>query len=329
MNFNHLTFLGIICSVTISCDPKESTEAFKDGFIQSSDKTELYYQVRGSADDSVVVIHGGPGAGINSFLPSVHPLVKDYTLILYDQRGGGKSTLPEDTNKLHPQYFVEDLEAIRRHFKLSSMNVLTHSFGSIVLAEYATIYPDRLKRVIFHGSTGPIRADMGAYYQAKSRQAAPIADTSLINRASELLANLLEGKAEDPISACREYEQISKKIAVMRGELVSHKGSTCDAPPEAVKYYYQYTAQLGPALFGNWDYTGKLDNFTSPVLIMYGILDSLAIPSQKSWTEIIPNSRLLLVPKADKGSLSDNPEFALHAIKRFLDGNDLDSLLYK
>lgn len=321
MHLNRLLFIGIIFTCFISCSQIEKEAETRDGFVQTNDGAELYYQVLGSGSDTLVILHGGPGAGINSFLPSAEPLANNFTLIFCDQRGGGKSTLPKDTARLKPEYFVEDLEAVRRYFNLDSMNVLTHSFASIVLAEYATKYPHRLNRVVFHGSTGPVRAEMGEYYRAKAQQASPISDTSLTNRASALLASLLEGSADDPVSTCREYEQLSKQIAIMRGERASHRGSTCDAPSEAVKYYYQYTAQLAPAFFGNWDYTEKLKGFNAPLLVVYGKEDTLALSSQRRWTEIIPNSRLLLVPEADKGSLSDNPDFTLQAITTFFEGN--------
>ncbi len=321
MHHFRLFLIGVFLSGMISCHPEDTGPFRQHGYIQSADGAELYFQVRGTAEDSLVIIHGGPGAGIHSFLPSAEPLAKDFTLLFYDQRGGGKSTLPEDTTRLKPEYFVEDLEAVRRYFKLDSMNVLTHSFGSVILAEYATQYPNRLNRVVFHGSTGPVRADMGEYYRAKSQQAPPVPDTSLTNRASTLLSQLLAGNADDPVSVCREYENLSKQIATIRGERASHRGSTCNAPPEAVKYYYQYTAQLAPAFFGNWDYTEKLQNFKAPLLVIYGKEDSLAISSQRIWTKITPNSRLLLVPEADKGSLSDNPDFTLHAITTFFEGN--------
>ncbi|WP_421775442.1 alpha/beta fold hydrolase [Gracilimonas sp.] len=318
---NRIIFLGITFSAIFSCTQIEKEAITRDGYIQTNDGAELYYKVQGLGSDTLLIIHGGPGAGINSFSPSAEPLAKDFTLIFYDQRGGGKSTLPEDTTLLKPEYFVEDLEAVREYFNLNSMNILTHSFGSIVLAEYATKYSYHLKRVVFHGSTGPVRAEMGEYYRARAQQASPVPDTSLTNRASTLLTQLLEGTADDPISVCREFEQLSKKIATMRGEKASHKGSTCAAPAEAVKYYYQYTAQLAPALFGKWDYSEKLQDFKAPLLVVYGKEDSLAISSQRRWTKIIPNSRLLLVPEADKGSLSDNPDFTLDAITTFFEGH--------
>lgn len=320
MQYNRYIFIGIIFFTGISCSPQETGEVVQDGFIEGYDGAELYYQVRGSAADSLIIIHGGPGAGMNSFLPSVKPLVKNFTLILYDQRGGGKSTLPEDTTKLKSKYFVEDLEAIRSHFGIKKMNVITHSFGSILLAEYALKYPDKLNRVVFHGSTGPIRSEMASYYQAKAQRTPAITDTALTNRATELLTALLNGTAEDPVSTCEEYESISRSIASKRGEQVNYKGSTCEAPPEAVKYYYKYTAQLAPAYFGSWDYTEKLNTFEAPLLVIYGAEDSLAIPSQQSWIDITPNSRLLLVPNAGKPSLADNPEFVLPAINRFFEG---------
>lgn len=321
--FKNISAAIILAALLIvACSGDHDVPLLDQGFITGADSSKIYYKVMGSGQDSIVVIHGGPGAGMNSFMPSVKPLARDYILIFYDQRGGGKSTLPEDTTKLQPQHFVEDLEAVRKYFGLKSMNVITHSFGSVLLAEYAISYPENLKRVVFNGSTGPVRSEMARYYQSKAQQTtSAVSDTSLTNKASDLLSSLLKGTAEDPIATCHEYERISLKIALARGDNVNFKGTSCDAPAEAIHYYYRYTAQLAPNYFGRWDYTNKLDSFIAPLLVLYGAEDSLAIPSQQTWTAITPNSKLLLVPDAEKGTFSDNPEFVFPAVKEFFEGS--------
>lgn len=223
----------------------------EQGYLTGAGDAELYYRVMGTEEDTVVVIHGGPGAGMQTVIPMMQPLANSFTLIFYDQRGGGRSTLPEDTTQLQPQYFVEDLEAVREHFGLERMNVITHSFGSILVAEYAKKYPDRLKRMVFHGSTGPDRSEAGKYYRARARTTTNSPDTTLSKRAAELLQSLMNGTASDPVKVCREYEEISKQLLIASGDSTNYRGSTCDAPPEAVRYYYRYTAQLAPRYFGD------------------------------------------------------------------------------
>lgn len=318
MKYSALLLLASVLLVT--CESKESTFVTDDGYLAGADGAQLYYRVLGGGQDSIVVVHGGPGASMHSILPSVKPLAENFTLIFYDQRGGGRSALPEDTSKLQARYFVEDLEAVRTHFGLETMNVVTHSFGSILLAQYATRYPDKIKRVVFHGATGPRRSSMAEMYKKRAALSPPSPDTSLSNKASQLLQSLLKGTATDPVSTCQEYENISRKLARLQGESTSYKGTTCKAPAEAVKYYYHKTAQVAPKSFGNWDFTGKLKEFKAPVLVIYGQQDSLALPTQREWLETIPNSRLLLVPHTGKAAFSGNPDFLFPKVANFYRG---------
>lgn len=316
----YLIFSTMMVLFTGAFDAHASQQSVDEGYLTGAEDAKLHYRVMGTGQDTIVVIHGGPGAGMNSILPSVKPLARKFVLVLYDQRGGGRSELPVDTSKLHADYFVEDLEAVRKYFGLEQMNVLTHSFGSVLVARYAMKYPNRLRRLIFHGATGPRLSE--AIERAKAATSPTSPDTVLSNRASELVQSLMNGTASDPVAACREYEALGKKIATARGDTVHYKGTTCDAPPEAVRYYYHYTAQLTPRSFGNWDFTTGLEQVSAPLLVIYGEKDSLAIPAQREWANAVSNGRLLLVPEAGKAALSDNPEFVLPVIERFFSGDN-------
>jgi len=317
MKHNTVLTVLVLVFLSITCRSERVDFAGEEGYVAGAEGARLYYRVLGTGRDSIVVLHGGPGAGMNSILSSVLPLTERHVLIFYDQRGGGRSELPDDTSKLQARYFIEDLEMIRRHFRLNRMNVIAHSFGSILLAKYAKDHPDRLRRVLFHGATGPRRPEAGRYYAAKA--AIPPADTALAVKASSLLKLLLSGEAADPALTCQEYERIGRQLAMMRGESANYSGTTCDAA-EAIRYYYRYTAQIAPRTFG-WDFTTGLKDVKAPLLVIYGVNDSLGIPMQRAWITVFQNIRLLLIPKAGKTAFSDNPDFVFPALERFFDGH--------
>lgn len=309
----------LLCSSAFSqvVDPYAASDS---GFLNGADDAQIYYRVLGQGKDTVVVLHGGPGAGMHSIMPSVKPLAEDYVLIFYDQRGGGRSALPADTTKLKPEYFVEDLEAVRSYFGLDKMKVITHSFGSVLLAQYAKKYPEHLDRVILHGATGPDLQQELALRREKASQAPPSPDSVLTTQANALLMELLQGKASDPVSTCREYEDLNQKISKAAGDTSNYRGTTCIASPESVRYYYRYTAQLAPRYYNGWDYTASLKDVKAPVLVIYGKEDPHMIQAQRAWVASYPNSRLLLVPDADKAAFSDQPGFVFPAIDTFLRG---------
>ncbi len=276
----------------------------------------IFYQVAGAGDDTLVVLHGGRGVGINGIRPDVEPLARDHVVIFYDQRGGGRSTLPEDTTHLAPQYFTGDLEAIRAHFWLDRMNLVAHSFGAIVAAEYARAHPGRVGRMVFLGATGPSRKEAAQFYR---RQPATT-DTASARKRFELLQSLMEGKAADPVAACREYERLSRALARAAGEFADFRNSTCDMPAPAVRYGYHYTARLSPELFGSWDYTKSLRHVTAPLLVIDGERDTLGLAMERAWVRALPNARLLIIPDAGRSAHAERPDAVFPAVRLFLKG---------
>lgn len=308
--------LLILTSASCASSP-DSTVVGNTGFIEVSDGVRLFYRTAGSGSDTVVVVHGGPGAGMDAVRPDFGPLESGRTVIYYDQRGGGRSTLPTDTTLIGAVQHVGDLEAVRRYFGFEQMDVVAHSFGSIIVAEYAKVYPDRLRRIVFLGATGPRRSSAAAL--ARSRFAG--ADTSLLGEMYEPMSALLRGTAEDPVGACEAYHVAGAKLAKSLGEpMAEGKGSECLMPAAALSYYFRYTAQLGPASLGDWDYSTSLKTLRASLLVIYGARDSEALAVQREWTEAVDSVRLLAIADAGKAVHVERPKIVFEAIDTFLAG---------
>jgi len=336
--------LALLAGFATGCGGEPAERVADEGFLPGAEGARLHYRILGDRGDTIVVLHGGPGAGIGSVLQPFEPLGEHFTLVFYDQRGGGRSTLPADTSLLHARYFVEDLEAVRRYVGLERMNLLTHSFGSIVAASYAEAHPERVRRMVFHGAVGPDRTEAARVARGESSDAggatagssgaegaeggeAPRGDqgtalsdaerAALAARADTLLGNLLRGTAADPVAACREWEEIGLRLARARGEPPTWNGSTCEAPPDAVRYYYRHTAQFAPRTFGNWDFTDTLGHVDAPLLVIAGEEDSAALPGQRAWAAALPNGELLRVPATGKGAITHRPDAVIRAVRDF------------
>lgn len=312
-------FLVVLAAFGTGCiSAPEALTTNNTGYLEGMDGVRLFYRIEGSGPDTVVVVHGGPGAGMDAVRPDFGPLKEGRTVIYYDQRGGGHSTLPDDTTRLEAQYHVGDLDAVRRFFGLGQMNVIAHSFGSVIVAEYARANPDRLGRVVFLGATGPRRSAAAA--QARSRYAE--ADTSLRRELFEPLSALLSGTAEDPVAACEAYHEAGGKLAASLGEPLSKaRGSECLMEPTALAYYFRYTAQVSPQSFGDWDYSSSLGSISAPLLVIYGDRDPEALAAQREWAEAVRSGGILAVHEAGKGVHVDRPDVVFPAIDVFLDGD--------
>ncbi|HEV2148843.1 MAG TPA: alpha/beta fold hydrolase [Longimicrobiaceae bacterium] len=292
-------------------------EVPREGYLPGAAGARIFYRVLGNGPDTIVAVHGGPGAGMNAILSELEPLAENHTVIFYDQRGGGRSELPQDTSLLAMRYFVDDLEALRRFFGLERMSIIAHSFGPVLVAHYAREHPERIERMVFFGASAPERA-MG---ETMARARSIPQDSALLERQRRLVPKFERiDTVADPVAFCRDLEAIIRESAVRRGEPTRWTGTTCAMPPEAVRYYFRYTARLPSGPFGDWDFTRSLRHVQAPLLVIYGALAQEDLEAQRAWAAAVPDGRLLLIPGAGKGSSADRPDIFFPAVESFLAG---------
>ena len=306
-------FPGLIAGAALACG---SEPVVREGYLAGSGGVRIFYRLIGQGPDTLVAIHGGPGGDMENIAPDLERLAERHTVIYYDQRGGGRSELPADTTLLHARYFVEDLEALRRHFGLKRMNLLAHSFGPLLAARYAQTYPERVARMIFAGAIGPRRPDARAYGMTMYARMDSTTRDSII----AVVEALLGGTASDPLRACEEYERLERKAATARGESTSQKGSACAASPEAIRYAHRYTSQVTLASLGKWDYSKSLQHVSAPLLVIYGDRDPSPISSQWAWAAAVGDGRLLVIPGAGHAPHVTHPDGYFSAVETFLAG---------
>ena len=122
----------------------------KEGYFSGADNARLFYRVVGKGSKTIVFVHGGPGLGIDDGGYDLEAIAANgFRFIMYNQRGGGRSELVTDKSKLGIDYYVRDLEALRQHFRLRTMNLIGLSWGSGIVAQYAAAYPKNIDRLVF------------------------------------------------------------------------------------------------------------------------------------------------------------------------------------
>jgi proline iminopeptidase len=102
----------------------------------------IYYEQIGTGEP-LVILHGGPGASHDYFLPYLLPLVRKNRLIFIDERGSGRSQKIEDPSGYTVENMVEDVEAVRISLGLGKINLLGHSYGGVLAQAYALKYQDK------------------------------------------------------------------------------------------------------------------------------------------------------------------------------------------
>ena len=124
-----------------SASPTSAQTPAKEGFIDAGNGVKLYYRLVGTGSEPVVLIHGGPGFTSDYLADDLMPMARNHSLLVYDQRGIGRSTLVSDSTALAAERYVEDLEAIRKHLGLEQLTLLGHSWGVVPATLYAMQYP--------------------------------------------------------------------------------------------------------------------------------------------------------------------------------------------
>lgn len=112
---------------------------------------EMYWEEAGRADGvPVVFLHGGPGAGT---MP-VHRRFFDpdyYRIILFDQRGAGRSTPEASIEANTTDHLITDMETLRTHLSIEKWHLFGGSWGSTLALAYAQTYPERCLGLVLRG----------------------------------------------------------------------------------------------------------------------------------------------------------------------------------
>jgi proline iminopeptidase len=140
-------------------------EPFDSGFLKVSALHTLYYEQSGNPNGKpVVFLHGGPGGGTNAkcrrfFDPAV------YRIVLFDQRGCGKSTPHAELTDNTTWDLVADIERLREQLAIDRWQVFGGSWGSTLALAYAQTHPDKVTELVLRGIFMLRRWELEWFYQ--------------------------------------------------------------------------------------------------------------------------------------------------------------------
>ena len=112
----------------------------------------------------VILLHGGPGGGMNPLMRRLHD-PKAYRMILFDQRGCGNSTPYGELQDNTTWTLVSDIEALRVHLAIERWQVFGGSWGSTLALAYAQTHPERVSELVLRGIFLLRRTELLWFYQ--------------------------------------------------------------------------------------------------------------------------------------------------------------------
>jgi len=149
---------------------------YDSGFLRVSPDHELYYEQSGNQRGKpVVFLHGGPGGGTDAKMRQFfNP--RRYRIVLFDQRGCGRSRPAASLIDNTTWHLVCDIEAIREHLQIDRWQVFGGSWGSTLALAYAQKHPARVTELVLRGIFLLRRWELDWFYQDPGGAAALFPD---------------------------------------------------------------------------------------------------------------------------------------------------------
>ena len=198
-------------------------EPFETGFLDTGDGHSVYWERVGTKGAKpAVFLHGGPGGGASaSHRRQFDPAL--YDVILFDQRGCGRSTPFASLDNNTTWHLVADIERLREMMGVEKWLVFGGSWGSTLSLAYAETHPERVSELVLRGIFLLTKAELDWYYQFGVSEMFP-------EKYEGFLAPIPEAERGDMVAAYRKRltgedraEQIrcAKAWSIWEGETIT------------------------------------------------------------------------------------------------------------
>jgi proline iminopeptidase len=287
---------------------------YKEGFYTIRD-VPIYYKLFESpgATKKLIVLHGGPGATHDADLPLAKLSDRGITVLFYDQYGSGKSgETPDFLSRLTTDYYVEEVEAVRRAaFGDEKVFIMGHSWGGMLGLAYAVKHQDRMRGFI---STGGISSV--PYY------------TEEVNKIIEALPPEIRTTIQK-YESTGDYNNPEYLKAV--DYFYHHHLCRLDKWPEemsvgmrSIETRKVYKTWWGPNEFRatgalkDWDITEHIRSIKIPTLVTTGRYDEVSPNVAKRINDNVPGSKLVTFENSSHCPMWEEPEPYLRVVDDFI-----------
>ena len=282
----------------------------------------LIYMTSFGTGDPLVVVHGGPGASHDYFLPYLLPLARTNRLIFIDERGSGRSEKLEDVSKYTVEAMADDVEAVRKALGLGKINLLGHSYGGVLAQAYAFKYQANLSHLVLCSTFHSTKALNEIFRQMKARMS------------PELRARIDKAEAAGLFGHGKDYEKnrySNDYMIAAWGEgyfpyLYQNRPDPNYDPVEngntSWDLYREMWGSHGEFVVdGNLssvEYGDRLGTIKVPTLITVGDHDESDPSIARNMAALIPGSKLVVLPKSGHMTFVDQQGMFNRAVDEFL-----------
>jgi proline iminopeptidase len=216
-------------------------EPYNTQYIQVDNIHKIYVEQSGNPDGiPIIFLHGGPGAGINQLYRRYFD-PKVYNIILYDQRGSGKSTPYGSVENNTTQYLIKDIKTIFEKLGIEKSIIYGGSWGATLALLFSEKHPELVHSLVLRGIFLCRKNDIRWFYQNGAHEIFPDKWNNFIcDIPTEEHDNLLKAYHKRIHSAdIKTSEKFCMKWAEWEGQCSSLMPS-----PQIVKQFSQYSVSL-------------------------------------------------------------------------------------
>lgn len=307
---------------TTSAQASESSNvyAMREGYVDANG-VMIYYKIFGRGKP-LVIVHGGPGASHDYFLPYLTPLARHYQLVFIDERGSGRSQTLEDVSAYTVENMVEDVEAVRQALGLGQVSLLGHSYGGVLAQAYALKYQKNLSFLILASTFSSTKALNEVFARMKEKMAPELRD-----RINRLESDGLYGHGKDyeKNRYTTEYMTAAWGDGYFPYLYRNRPDPNYDPIDNGKMSWALYREMWGShgefVVDGNLksvEYTDRLATLKVPTLLLVGDHDECDPSMSKVMQAKIAGSKLVILPESGHMTFVDQPGLFEKAVQDFL-----------
>ena len=256
--------------------------------------------------DSVplVCINGGLIYDHGSMWPTMRRLAKHRQVIVYDQRGRGKSEPPPALRAARIEHDAGDLAAIREALGIPVWDVLGHSWGSAIAMLGTLGDPAGVRRLVLVDPVGP-RSDWLPKLHATALERLDGADREELAALDPALLS-----TPDPAVHARYARAFSPAWFADQAQAERYRPALVESATGA--------AVASKLRREGYDWTDRLRALDRPTLVLHGDRDPIPVAVAESLVALLPNARLEVIPNAGHMPFWEQPRHFFSSVERFL-----------
>lgn len=315
MKFYYLLLL----SVLYSCS--QEPILINGDFNTKIDSLDIHYSIKGSGPAMFV---GHLNSGKIGYEKTLSALEERFTMIYYDPRGTGASESPKTLKGYQYAYLVTEIDLLRQHLELDQIWIFGHSDQSEIAMEYAIDYPNHTQGLILSG-THFVEEKNTEFMELRSfeneRRKDPWFDQVIKDWEYQItFKTQTDSLGRDLTYAPLKwwcYDSVSAQKVIPIYDLITRAGRRKKVNGKAPFSTTEERQQLYDRIY---TYQKHYQEIECPTLILQGEYDTNNPPKLvQKLSQKIPNTTLIMVPKAGHFPWVEQAELSFKAIFNWLD----------